>query len=119
MLYILFLIAVMPLFCLVGHPSQIFTPVTVGTRIVVSIKPFRKEVRRRSRGRSGVMLALGFTHFLIVPVSMPPILASAGGPPFALWFRLGVLLISAVFFEFLLNRQRLVRGSGLNRLARR
>jgi hypothetical protein len=104
MLYIIFLITVMPLFCLVGHPSLIFTPVALGTRIVASIKSFRKEVRRRSRGRCGVMLALGFTHFLIVPVSMSPILASAGRPPFALWFWLGVLLISSIFFEFLLNR---------------
>jgi hypothetical protein len=51
-----------------------------------------------------VGLALKVTHFLIVPVGMPPILASAGGPPVALWFLLGGMLKSPVFFEFLLNR---------------
>jgi hypothetical protein len=66
-----------------------------------------------------VVLALEVTHFLIVPVGMPPILASAGSPPVALLFLLGVLLVSAVFFEFLLNRERLVRRPGLDRLARR
>jgi len=50
------------------------------------------------------MMALEVTHFLIVPVGMPSILASAGGPPVALLFWLGVMLISPVFFKFLLNR---------------
>jgi uncharacterized membrane protein len=121
--YIFLIITVMPLLYFVGLPSLIlhktFTTVALGTRIVARIKPFRKEVRRRSRRRSGVVLALEVTHFLIVPVRMPPKLASAGGPPVALLFLLDVLLISAVFFEFLLNRERLVRGSGLYRLARR
>jgi hypothetical protein len=83
---------------------MVFTPIALGTRIVASIQPFRKEVRRRGRRRSNVVLALKVTHFLIVPVGMPPILASAGGPPVALWFLLGVMFISPVFFEFLLNR---------------
>jgi hypothetical protein len=107
MLYIL-IITVMPLHCVVGLPSlvldRIFTPIALGTRIVASIEPFRKEVRRRGRRRSSMVLALKVTHFLIVPVGMSPILASAGGPPVALWFLLGVMLKSPVFFEFLLNR---------------
>jgi hypothetical protein len=108
MLYIL-IITVIPLLRVVGFPSlvldRIFTPIALGTRIIVaSIKPFRKEVRRRGRRRSSVVLALKVTHFLIVPVGMPPILASAGGPPVALRFLLGVMLKSPVFFEFLLNR---------------
>jgi hypothetical protein len=107
MLYIL-IITVMPRHCVVGLPSlvldRIFTPIALGTCIVASIKPFRKEVRRRGRRRSSVVLALKVTHFLIVPVGMPPILASAGGPPVALRFLLGVMLKSPIFFEFLLNR---------------
>jgi hypothetical protein len=106
MLYILIII-VMPLLCVVGLPSlvldMVFTPISLGTGIV-AIKPFRKEVRRRGRRRSNVVLALKVTHFLTVPVGLPPILASAGGPPVALWFLLGVRFISPVFFEFLLNR---------------
>jgi hypothetical protein len=108
MLYFIIIITVMPLVCIFRHPSlildKIFAPITLGTHIVASIKPFRKEVRRRSRGRSGVVLALEVTHFLIVPVGMPPIVASARSPPVALWFLLGVLLISTVFIEFFLNR---------------
>jgi hypothetical protein len=52
MLYIL-IITIMPLLCIVGLPSlvldRIFTPIALGTRIVASIKSFRKEVRRRGR----------------------------------------------------------------------
>jgi len=48
MLYIL-IITVMPLLCVDGLPllvlDVIFTPIAFGARIVVSIKPFRKEVR--------------------------------------------------------------------------
>jgi len=121
--YIFIIITVMPLLYFVGLPSlildKIFTTIALGTGIVARIKPIRKEVRRRSRRRSGVELTLEVTHFLVVPVGMPPILASTGGPPVALLFLLSLLLISTVFFKFLLNRERLVRCSGLNRLARR
>jgi hypothetical protein len=104
MLYLLILITVVPLLCIFRDPSlildKIFAPIAP---IVASIKPFRKEVRRRSRGRSSVVLALDVTHFRIVSVGMPPIVASTRCPPVALWFLLGVWLISAVFVEFLLN----------------
>jgi len=102
------IIALVPLVCIVRPPSLIldvvFTPIALRTRIIASIKPFRKEVRRRGRRRGRVMPALEVTHFRIVPVGMPPILASARGPPVALLFLLGVMPTSSVFFEFLLNR---------------
>jgi hypothetical protein len=63
-----------------------------------------------------VVLALKVTHFLIALVGMLPILASTGVPPLVLWFVLGVVLKNPVFFEFLLNWQRLVRSLGLDRL---
>ena len=50
-----------------------------------------------------MVLVLKVIHFLIVPVGMPPILASARGPPVVLCFLLGMILISSIFFEFLLN----------------
>jgi hypothetical protein len=99
--------------------NEIFTTIALRARIVARIKTLRKEVRRGSRRRGIVVRALDVTHFLIVPVGMPPILASAGGPTVALLFLLGVLLKSTVLFEFLLNWERLVWGSGLDRLAGR
>lgn len=60
------IITVVPLLSVIGLPSlvlgRIFTPLALGTRIVVSIKPFRKDVRRRDRIRSSVVLALKVTH---------------------------------------------------------
>jgi hypothetical protein len=107
MLYLL-LVALMVLLCSVGVASryliEIFMPVAFVTRIITRIEPFGKKVRWRGGRRSGVMLATEVTRLLLMPVAMSPMVASPGSPTVTLLFLLIVLIISSVFFGFLLNR---------------
>jgi len=50
------------------------------------------------------MLAIEVMYLLLMPVDMPPILASPRGPTVAPLFLVIVLFISPVFFRLLLNR---------------
>jgi hypothetical protein len=50
------------------------------------------------------MLAIVVTRLLLVPVAMPPIVATPRSPTVALLFWFIMLFISPVLFGFLLNR---------------
>jgi hypothetical protein len=102
-----FLVAVLLVTCFIGVLpwvlAETFTPVAILTGIIVRVEPFGKKVRRRGGRRSSVVLTIEITRLMLKPVDMPPILAPSRGPTVAFLFLLVVLLISAVFFGFLLN----------------
>jgi hypothetical protein len=50
------------------------------------------------------MLATEVTRLLLMPVAMSPMVAYPGSPTVALLFLFIILIISSVFFGFLLNR---------------